>query len=63
MKGYAYRYAGSRLASQHPISEERMFALMGAAGVDPDKFEVFELVPVHVKTETVTTTTRTLVRK
>jgi hypothetical protein len=61
VKVYTYRYNGSRLAHRHPETEETMFAIMNDPGVDEDKFEIYELVPVHIKTTTVVT--RTLVRK
>jgi hypothetical protein len=52
-KTYAYSYNGSALAAQRPIPHDRMIRQL-ADSMSPEKFEIYELVPVRPVTKSVT---------
>jgi hypothetical protein len=52
---FVYSYGGGTAVSTTPLTEERMLAILAAAVGSANKYTVYELKPVTVKTETVRT--------
>lgn len=59
-KLYGYTYGNSTLAAQRPLSEQQVMDAIARSikhGVDPHKYQVYELVPVKVSTKITTIVT------
>lgn len=47
---FCYRYDGSPIAHRPPLTEEKMLGIINSLGVNKEKYEIFELKRVKLKT-------------